>query len=289
MVAKRWRVVRLSDADGQATAKLAPPEQAHRLREWVGAESPLGTIVRTFGNEGAGGQTSKFGSFLAPDSVSLSVTSLDAATIKARLFDEIGPPSKEIRETPPTKLTALPAGDALIVVHLKGLGRQNGEWMSFRRVSGGGSSDNVPPTPYFMVWLPSLPFPKPADKREAIRAFVVPAGHWVVSAVGQNLSAVSFCISSPGFDVGQNEAVFAGTFDLSADNVGPDMNMVSAQRLLADRPPLAGALRPAQWTNGLRTPCGAPQSFVNEVAIYALDVSPTAALQALTRERRAVR
>jgi hypothetical protein len=275
MVAKQWRVVRLSNAEGGAIAKLDAASQATTLQAWVGLATPHGDIVRSFANEGASASTVKDGRADGWSATSLSVTSLDAQAIRAHRLSEARYAGRRIRELPAGQTPDLSGDNGLIIVHLKGLGHQNGEWMSFRRLPDTGSTD--PQTAvYFEVWLPSLPFPRPSDRRDRIQAFVVPPGRWIVNNVGQDLSAVSFCVGAPSFQVSRGEAVFAGTFDLGSDDVGPDMSLATAQSFLADRPAVAATLRPAVWSNGARTSCALPQSFVHATFIYALEIDEPA-------------
>jgi hypothetical protein len=275
MVAKHWRVVRLSDAEGRATAKLEASGQASTLQKWVGLATPHGDIVRSFTNEGASASTVKKGGYYGWSATSLSVTSLDAQAIRAHRVSEARYIGRRIRELPTGQSPDLSADDGLIIVHLKGLGHQNGEWMSFRRIPDAGPADDQLAA-YFEVRLPLRPFPRPTDKRDTVQAFVVPAGRWIVNNIGQDLSAVSFCVGAPSFQVGRGEAVFAGTFDLGSDDVGPDMSLAIAQSFLADRPSIAAILRPAVWANGARTSCALPQSFIQTTYIYALEIDEPA-------------
>jgi len=245
------------------------------LQKWVGLASPHGDIVRTFGNEGASASTVKFGRADGWSGTSLSITSLDAQAVRAHRLSEARYVGRRIRELSAGQSPDLSGDSGLIVVNLKGLGHQNGEWMSFRRLPDAGSTD-AQTAVYFEVWLPSLPFPRPSDRRDTIQAFVVPAGRWIVNNVGQELSAVSFCLGAPGFQVSPGDAVFAGTFDLGSDDVGPDMSLATAQSFLADRPAVAASLRPAVWSNDAKTSCALPQSFIVATFIYALEIDEPA-------------
>jgi len=60
MVAGGWRVVSLSDAEGTALAALPPAELTQHLAEWVGAQSPHGQVVRSWGNDAALAATVRF-------------------------------------------------------------------------------------------------------------------------------------------------------------------------------------------------------------------------------------
>ena len=287
MVAKRWRVVRLSPQEGAEVALLDQAGQAGRLTQWVGAEPVHGEIVRTFLNEGAADSTPKYGlssRAAAVDKVSLSLTArnpttkVDSAPDGSAGRHEFGRyPARDTAALAADKVPDLTGDSALVVVDVKGAAPENGEWLSFRRLGSGrdisaSATDHKPDE--LLVWQPTRPFGR-IDHTDTMRAFVVPPGRWVVNALGGD-AAVTFCLGAPYFDVRAGEVVFAGSIDLGAEDIGPDMNLGPAQAFLSVKPALAGALRPANWTNGAVMSCAIPQTYVFATYTYALELKGVA-------------
>jgi hypothetical protein len=60
MVVRGWRVVHLDDAEGMALSKLPAAEIAARIAPWIGAQTPHGTVVRSWHNDAALGAVNHF-------------------------------------------------------------------------------------------------------------------------------------------------------------------------------------------------------------------------------------
>ena len=77
-----------------------------------------------------------------------------------------------------------------------------------------------------------------------------------------------FCLGASGFEARDGEAVYAGAFDLSGEQMRPDMTL--RDDLVAPTSPAAVAEvrhRAADWTYGDRQPC-------EGASLYALDLRP---------------
>jgi hypothetical protein len=75
---------------------------------------------------------------------------------------------------------------------------------------------------------------------------------------------VDYCLGSPSFEVKAGEVVYAGTFHLEGDDLGPDLALDPAKVYLGAA--AADRVRPAVYRNGSRGSC---HGFS---AVYALEV-----------------
>ncbi|HEY1425865.1 MAG TPA: hypothetical protein VGF50_04260 [Caulobacteraceae bacterium] len=260
MVVRGWRVVALPEDQAAAIAKLAQPEQAQKLRDWVGAANPPGEVIRQWTNDAAVGATSKFeaGKLVggAPD---LSFTARDRSQ-DAKLPD---PASTSIWTRYAGDAVPLKPGgfdkaakdEAIVVVFVKGSGLHAGDTLEFRRV---GTDPDTPP--HKTDKLPDLL--RAYDnwvwhKAGQWYAFAVPPGRWRIGALSEvgNNYELNFCLGAPSFEARAGDVIYAGTFDLSADYIGPDLTLDPAKAWLGAGP-YADALKPAAYVNGARAQCG---------------------------------
>ena len=80
----------------------------------------------------------------------------------------------------------------------------------------------------------------------------VPAGRWRINQT----RVVNHCLGSPSFEVAAGEVVYVGTFDMSGDDMGPDLDLAPA--ISAIRGPAAERLRAAVYRNGSTDTCRVP-------------------------------
>jgi len=269
MIVRRWRAVRLSDEEGAQLAALPTADLAARLTPWIGDPAPHGEIVRSFSN-------------VAAHPVDFEIASrparADTRQLSLKLYAAAPPPPADGVDTPPVvvaakldprwptpslkpgELTLTPPEGGVILVRIRGIGPKGGGGMSFSRLapSAGGAAATVDDhAPGYAVaaigWIYA--------KREGNWfAFAVPAGQWRISGSG----FLSYCLGAPSFAVGAGEVVYAGTFDLAGQSIGPDLDLEPAKAYLAGAP--AANLRPAVYQNGARGSC---RGFG---VIYALEI-----------------
>jgi len=108
--------------------------------------------------------------------------------------------------------------------------------------------------------------------------FVVRPGRWrLLGPIG-----ISLCLGAPAFDVGPDEAVFAGSFDAAAkDYLAPDLSLDAVRPTLTDQT-LAARLKPAEWVNGVTSPCGISAATV----LYRYDMPNTRHVDSAETARR---
>lgn len=271
MVVMGWRVVRVTGAEGAALANLPPADLAARLQPWLGAATPHGEIVRTWNNDAARAATIRYG--LDASHTNNGQLSLRAATAGSltqfvrpepqpdRSSSKIDPmwPTKRLK---PSELASVPAEGGVIIVWTKGLNARNGAVVSLSRIGSDGtaSPSKVDHRPDRLVAGLGLLF----VKKDNIFAFAAPAGRWRIDSFG-GMGRLSFCMGAPSFELKPGEVVFAGTFDLSAENIGPDMSLEPIKAWLAGQA-AANTVRPAEYTNGSVGACGGIGT------IYALEI-----------------
>jgi len=281
MVVRGWRVVKLPDDEGQALAKLAPSELSARLAPWVGASNPHGQVVRVWNNEADDDANSRFA--LRPDHTNDGQLSLIEATSQdLHQFDgprqpaEAGPgaldPKWPKSGLAPAVLSSAPDGSAILIIKIKtapihltlsmallpnkASSPVNGTTVLLSRE---GASDDA-----FPSRVDHAPDVIETDPwHGSTFAFAVPPGRWRISGIGKPM-VLNFCLGAPSFEVKAGEVVYAGSFDLGAADVGPDLDLAPAKTWLAGHPQ-AEAVHAAVYTNGSRGPCSGN-------AIYALEV-----------------
>lgn len=268
MVIQGWRVVKVSDAEGQALAALSPEALAERLTPWIGADAPQGQIVRVWGNDAANAVNKRFE--VRPSKTvdgQLSLKAVTAASLKQfnPLYPKPVPGAKLDPKWPkkplkPADLGKAPEGSAVIMVQVKGLSMRNGIGMIFNRMGPDiytfpSAEDHAPDLLFAVVGLIG------AKKEGNMIAVVVPPGRWRVYGMGIS-PVMNFCLGSPSFEVKAGEIVYAGSYDLGSSDLTPSMDLAPATAWLAG----AGGdrLKAASYTNGSRGMCG-------DNVIYALE------------------
>ncbi|MDO9608443.1 MAG: hypothetical protein Q7J26_07960 [Brevundimonas sp.] len=276
MVVNGWRVVRLEEADGKTLADLEQPALRAALATRVGADQPAGEVVRVYDNDAARGTTVVIGRSGDLDKPSLSLQSLAPDTTEpaaARKGPEAPRSARPPRAMKPEDV-ALTEGSALVTVRLTGMAEQGGRTLFFTRAGPrpdvyGWEADGRPAL--FAVALPNRGAVRGDRTRAVTQTFSVPPGRWRLSALNVGQYITHFCLGATGFDVSDGEAVYAGAFDLSGEQLAPDMRV--PDDLLASTAPAATAgvrHRAAEWSYGDREQC-------QGAYLYALDVTPAPA------------
>ena len=270
MVVHGWRVVRLSDSEGAALAAVSAAELTTRLTPWIGAQTPHGEIVRAWGNDAAKASTTRFA--IRPDHTNdgqLSLKLVTEATLKQFIVSE--PPRAKAptldpkwprKSLKPEQVAGAPPETGVIVFHLVGMSMHNGVALAFNRE--GPQKDLAPAivdhAPDSVLVAVGLLF---AKKEGNFVAYALPPGRWRLLGMGL-IPMINFCLGSPSFEVKAGEVVYAGSFDLGAEDLGPDLSLGRARAWLAGQP-AAATIRPAVYTNGSLGQCG-PNS------LYALEI-----------------
>jgi hypothetical protein len=271
MVVRGWRVVSLPEAEGQALAKLKPDELAAKLSPWIGADAPHGEITRVWGNDAARASTTRYA--IRPDHTSngqLSLAAAGASPLANAPAPPAPPPPPKAQLDPkwptralkPDQLASAPAEGGVVIIELKGLSQRNGIGLGFARM--GPEKDSFPSVTDHGPDVMNLFVGLIAAKREGnLLAVAAPAGRWRIAAMGM-MPMLGFCLGGPSFELKPGEVVYAGAFDLSAEDLGPDMSLDAPKAWLGNVP-AASTIRPAAWTNGAEGLCG-----YND--IYALEI-----------------
>jgi hypothetical protein len=267
MVVRGWRVVVLPDAEGKPLTQLTPAQIADKLAPWIGAAEPHGQIVRIWNNEAAHASSLRYST--SPQRTKRGQLSLIAGAPGLQELPTApvqAPPSPWINPLWPKKalekadLRTLRPDAAVLMIQVKGIGMHNGIGMTLNRV--GPDKDTFPSEDYH---APDMLFAGKgwlfAHRDGDMFVFAVPAGRWRIYGLGAT-PTLNLCLGSPSFDIKAGEVIYAGSFDLGAEDLGPDMDMAPAKAWLAGQPRTASA---ASYVNGSQGPCG-------DNTIYALEL-----------------
>jgi len=268
MVVRGWREMRVDDARGAQLWEGDRAALAQELDIWAGASAPPGEVVRSFSNDAARNGTVVSG---VPNPLgqsglhSLSMRAFDPRGLKPlpapKPFYYAGWGSKFLaRPLDANKLEAVAPDTATVVLSLKGDVRTCIGCLGFQRA---GPSDDV--LAFDADGRPDLFY---FDKRstleagdEKVQVFALPPGKWRVSHRGN----LEMCLGAPSFDVKAGQVLYLGRFDMTAEVLGPDMDMDSVKSRLANAPGIVARMQPATWTNGAAWPCH------NWLGFYALE------------------
>lgn len=261
MIVRGWRTVVLSQPVAAAWLAMTRDKLRETISSQVGASTPTGQVVRQWNNDAARGTSSRFELRPPLGGVQLALRTLLDPPLPPQASSqaaEVGRVSfRDLTRTEPAdRWDAASPQRALLVVKMRGVGPSTGVTLLFNRVSdkqGQGTGRTV-----------VLPFQHGLSggrKEGRFYVYEVEPGTWRLGAI----SALSLCLGAPDFDIRPGEVVFTGSFDLSADTIGPDMELESARAFLSGHS-AAAKLRPAQYRNGSTAPC------TGESSIYALEV-----------------
>jgi hypothetical protein len=262
MVVRGWRVVRLPEDEGRALAALEPAELLKRIEPWIGAEAPHGAVVRNWNNDAAHGATERFDT--APSRTKNGQLSLLAAAPELR---QLPPPAAQEPPSPwinprwhldllkPADLPTVRPDAAMLLVQVDG-GPLSYRGMIFNRQGADKDSwpsarDHAPDRVFAAKYL---------FAHQKMTAIVVPPGRWRIYGLGLS-PILNLCLGSPSFEIKAGEIVYAGEFDLSRDDVSPNLDLAPAQAWLAGQ---NRKITPAAYANGSLGPCG-------DNSIYALE------------------
>lgn len=279
MVALGWRVVSIADAEGADLAKLPPGPLSMILAPWVGAQTPHGDVVRTWGNDAAHGTSTRFS--FRPDHKNDGQLSLIAATGHdlTKFNQNDGPTAVNDYPAPDAtldkrwsmkplkanKLSAASPDGGVIITRVRGLGLNRGTTVFFNRM---GSRPDIwaSNTDHMLDSIGVYGNPFYQGKNGAWVAWAVPAGRWrVFSIAATSKGELNFCLGSPSFEVKAGDVIYAGTFDFTGE-LGPDLDLAPAKAWLGGAPQ-ANTVKAAQYTNGSLGPCGGDTN-----GIYALEI-----------------
>lgn len=260
MVVKGWRVVRVLESEGALISSLPRSKLIAKIEPWIGDDKPHGDIVRMWNNDAASASTARYErwpnsrsiSFSIPKSVEPDLRKASESKIK---FSKLKPAEQVSLESVPPLLK----DSVLLVFRIRGLSQRNGNMIVFGRMTA--DDKGVEPGSKLasaIVVGTGLLF---ANKEGNWMSFIVPPGHWQLLDMG----SVNFCLGAPAFEAQAGEVIYAGAFDLGAENFGPEMSIESAQQWLGSHS-AADRIRPAQYTNGWTAECG-------NSSIYAIEVT----------------
>lgn len=274
MVVSGWTVRGLDETTGAAFAALPQAAQAEKLTAMLAAPEPVGSVARAYANDAQSTSTSMFTPAGDLDKLSLSLSSLPPIPkgqeppigpiqTPARMKKSAWPP----KALKPEQLASVSPDTALVVVRVTGGGYQGGQQLVFTRTGPDPRTpawiDGQPGS--FGAALPAKMFPKRDETYDTTLVFAVPPGQWRLSAASRGLFMTSFCLGHPAFEIAKGETVFAGSFALSGDQIGPELDLKPAAAALAALPDRVASVRPASYVNGLTDTCGGAY-------IYALEL-----------------
>jgi hypothetical protein len=160
----------------------------------------------------------------------------------------------------PTDVATVRPDAGVLLVRLKGLDLHAGRGLIFNRE--GPDKDTAPSltdhAPDIVIFSKGLLF---ARREGDMFAVAAPPGRWRLYGLGV-MPTLNLCLGSPSFELKAGEVVYAGAFDLSADDLGPDLDLAPARAWLAG---VGDKVKAAVYTNGSQGPCG-------DNTIYALEL-----------------
>lgn len=231
MVVAGWRVVRLDPVIGETLDKLEQPALHEALADYVGTDVPRGEVVRVFANDAADGRTRRLGPAGDLDKVALSIQALPPLEVEpvaqAPKLPRAARTARPPRALEPENIKPVD-GMGLITVRLVGQAEQGGLTLLFTRAGPDMSTpawvvDQQPSL--FWIGLPYRGARRGDTTRAVTQTFAVPPGRWRLSAMQQDQRILHFCLGSPAFELAAGSSVFAGTFDLSGEQIGPNLEL----------------------------------------------------------------
>lgn len=266
MVSNGWNVVQLDVTNGRRLNGLVGMSLHNELAPLIGAAEPLGTVIRTYGNDAANGTNPRFGMAGEVEHQSLSI--LSGVSSSRGLLPTAPPPLRLPRQSR-TAFPAAPLGDrdrvitadsTLVVIRITGDIRRAADVIAFERI---GPDDATPA--WSVDQRPSLFGPSLNDEnvqnglpRVFTAAYRLPPGRWRLIGMSRMGVSYSFCQGTMAFDARAGEALYLGSFDLSGPQMGPDL---SPRDDLGVTPP---GLRNAEYSRQGHFPCTGSY-------IYAID------------------
>lgn len=268
MIVRGWTVYRLPEEEGAAIARLDGEAFDLALERLIVSDQPSGVPVRRWANqilsprrnpilaEPRSPSERHFGFRALERVVAMNsvqnpapswLSSQELLDQNAESFDVI-PVNLDVRNLP------LPEpGRAILLVRVKNGSMTYGPGMRFLQetpfAAGGSHFSYVTP-------LVGTVFQRRDGKWFAAS---VPAGRWVVASLG----LVTFCMGGPTFEVQPGEVVYAGTFDISGESSGPELDLAPALAAVAG--PARERLEIAEYRNGGTYSCGGGLNYALEI------------------------
>lgn len=231
MISRGWRVFRLSEEEGRSFSRLSDEDFRIRFGPMVGQTNPPGALAREWTNQAArpsGYHTASRPRPPSRDHLSARSFALRKYELRLRTPQEAaGPRLTDIRGLPAHRASAPEAGKAVVIL------RAIGRFMGFERTLSTGGSYR---------------FGIEGNRDGVWQTFQVPPGRYRIT----NTSWLNHCLGSPAFDIDAGEVVYAGTFNLAGNLLGPTLNLDDLPGPITDR--LQGA-RTAHYENGSTVPC----------------------------------
>ncbi|WP_420478105.1 hypothetical protein [Brevundimonas sp. FT23028] len=247
MVARGWRVVSLPEVEQARLNDLNDDALRAELDGMVGAESPVGELVREWGNEGSRPSSVRW-SGEPPVPVRADVTTRiftlvaaqgePPAAVQPQRHVQYELIRKDGRFKPPA------AGKAVIIFRVQGgtfsygtnLGfvqRDDGEGQTAKRYLAQGWT-----APLFI------------GREGNWYSFTVPPGRWILGESG----SFNFCLGGPSFEAPEGAVVYAGTFNITGERLGPVLDLEPVRERLGGD--VGGRLVAANYDrNGDEFPC----------------------------------
>lgn len=232
MISRGWRVFQLSENEGRSFSRLSDEDFRTRFGPMVGEANPPGVLAREWTNQAA--RPARYHTASRPrapsrDQLSARSFALRGYELELRTPEEAaGPRLTDIRGVPLQRASTPEAGKAVVI-----LGATGNRGMGFERTVATGGDYR---------------FGINGSREGAWQTFQVPPGRYRIT----NTSWLNHCLGSPAFDIEAGEIVYAGTFNLAGEALGPTLNLDDLPGTLTDR--LQGA-RAARYENGSTVPC----------------------------------
>lgn len=236
MLVRGWRVFRAPDAEGAAAARLNGEAFAAVVGPWIGTAAPPGVMVRSWANEAArpaGYRTASMAR--TPSRNHLSIKLFGDTDPELPPTDPSSFQRRFARTARPEHLAPPAPGKAIILVRTTGANTS----MHFEEAARAEGA----------LWTTYI---ANSDRRGRWTSMEVTPGRYRIAQVG----VINLCLGAPSFEVAAGEIVYAGAFDLSGPQIGPDMDMASAAALAQGA--AAERLRPAAYRNGSTASCRRP-------------------------------
>ena len=165
----------------------------------------------------------------------------------------------------PKDLPSIPKDQAIIIFGVTRENIRGGYTIAFSRMgpSPEVSASSADHQPDIFAGFKGWGF----EPKERIYSYAVPPGRWRIDAIAALATdgGLDLCLGSPSFEVKAGDIIYAGSFDLAGEAIGPDMAMEPATDWLGSNSEFAAKAKPAIYRNGSRGPCG-------EAFIYAFDI-----------------
>lgn len=255
MVVRGWTVYRLADEDGAAIARLEGTALDQALERLIVSEQPSGVPIRQWANQIRSPRLNRLVAeprspsdrhlgfrALARVTATNPIPDLDPAPGSRSIYEEAEWLAERFEQIQPNldvrNLPVPEPGRAILLIRVKNGSMTYGGAMQFLRETpfpaGGFHYQTVTP-------MVGTTFQRREGKWFAAS---VPAGQWVFASLG----VMTFCMGAPTFEIQSGAVVYAGTFDVSGDASGPDLDLAPALAAIGG----AGKdlLQAAEYRNG---------------------------------------